>query len=187
MKKILTTVGGLELISLDKFINKISIRKTGESTYIQFNTLAAYDDSFPEGKVTSSYQRRIAPLVNNREELKISLISQLNSRNRFLGDLSDMYEDIAIDYVKDYGTPSYMVVIGNRMLLATDPADFKLFTSKEGKLAIACVNINGNVVNSVRRITEKEARDAVKIFKSRELSEEEIAKLNTELYKGELW
>lgn len=151
----------MEFVNLDQFIDKINIVPTDEDRFVPYNTLIRYsnpffkDDKF-DNEETSHYQRRTTLLVKTREELKNQLISQLSVSNRFMGDLQNLVEEIAVDSAMNYGQPTYMVNVGPRMWLAANPDDFRIY-SNNNKLAIACVAAGRNVINNILKMTEEEA------------------------------
>lgn len=160
----------LNSISLDKFIDLISVSETKETVLVPFNTLTGYSSVYvAEVKVgneyDSEYKRCVTPLVASKDGLKNSLINQAKVHDKFNMNIQELMEDMTAESVVQYGVPDYLVDVGHRMWIATTPNDFRVFENKEtGKKALACIAQGRLIINNVLKMTEQEARIVAKTY-----------------------
>ena len=155
----------IEAITFDKFLKLIPTFPTNEKDFVIFTThtdygifggSAQYEEKYKNKEIVS-YEKRLSKLVNTNEQLKMSLLTQGIFIEKEHTSLSELAEEIGVDYVMDYGDAKYLINVGPRMWIASNPKDFSISGNKNGKKALCCLHPKRLRINKIKN--KKDIKD----------------------------
>lgn len=173
MNNIMNVAGILKTITLDKFIDLLTVFGTDDPAYMTYNTLVSYGEFGPTVEITdkdanqytSTYKRRLAPLVDSKRELINSLISVIGYGHVYYSDIRTISEDMAIKHLEEYGSPDYFVKISDRVWMVASLEDFIVWENKTtGQKALGILAMNRSVAYNILKMTQKEADEMAKQY-----------------------
>ena len=167
MNNIKNVAGILKTITLDKFIDLLSVMPTDESVFVPYNARinSCSGVSFEGDEDVATYQRRISPLVESKQELINTLISNIGLGHMFYSDVRTISEDLVIRNLEGYGSPEYFVKISDRVWMVANIEDFRIWEHKTtGLKSLGVLAPSLSVAWKISKITVKEADEIAKQY-----------------------
>ena len=184
-RKIPTTFGPIELISVGKFVHLIRLREVIQrGEYFYFNTnvgnsVARTHEDGSDIEEESTYARTgIRFLSGSLEEVfKTHLVSQATYKHIFKRDLQDIIETSVVDSIEQFGNPTHLVRIFPRTWLLCNPEDFQIVFVSGRYFGLACYFRSRTLVYSIDHALESEVIDSfTKQFPDSKLDSDQILK-----------
>lgn len=165
MKQLECVFGEVQLISLDKFLDILSIKQVTDKTRRQeFNTCIGYGiaDSTKfsqEDSDVSTYERKAAFLFNGdtKSILKAALFYQARYDHMFNQSKLEILEELVVRHMTEMGETRYLVRVAPRTWMAANTGDFQILKNKHG-YGLACMAKGRTSITTINRLTIDQAR-----------------------------
>jgi len=164
-----STAGYIKLITLKQFLTleEIPVKFNSEETVL-FDTLISNGsygaNAVPEYETITevcSYERCQSKLVkgNYYDILENGLLLQTKRAIVFKKGALELFEDLCLASLIEFGESRYLVRLAPRTWLIADPQDYKIYVDeKKEKFAIANMARVRGIVHEFLRVTEDEAK-----------------------------
>lgn len=148
-----------EVVSLGEFLRRVPRLRFDDRVYA-YNTLVGYVDG-PEGD--AQYLRKAAAMVRGSES-RVALNAILSMGTHAYSwkvPIQELYESMAVEYLKRFGAGDLIVKLGSRRYTVADPGDFAFVYGKQG-VALICRAAGRLVVTEMYPVTERQAMDSAR-------------------------
>ncbi len=169
-KPIYTSAGEVRPISWKQFVELIPVDRgvvrPDDDGCIQFNTYLGYATGSPDFREVEadivgviefeSDFLRVRVKLGPKDKMLDQLMNQAKWAMTCFTSIPELCEDIHLYHIDQYGEPEYMVHVGNRMWMAANPQDFRIY-HLDGKYALACYQRARTLILNIKKVSEIES------------------------------
>jgi hypothetical protein len=159
MKNLECAFGNVELITVDRFLEMLSVRELNPKTRrFSYNTLISSPAAnwSPEGitESTSDYERKEAFLSkgDTKSILKTALFYQANFTHMYSAKKEEILENLVTNHTVEMGSTNYLVRVAPRTWMAASLTDFEVVKNRHG-FGLACLARVRTQITTVDRNT----------------------------------
>lgn len=155
--RIFTELGfSVRLLTLRQFLEMVRVSPQRVDAVL-YNTKTGHSRIRCNGSTTQYRRVAVRLLHGDRTEILSANLNCMAGHNiDFFKSPTKLFYDFITGYMKDFGTPEYLVRVGRRQWLCTNTDDFQIFECR-GRYGLACLDMGRHVIHNVDRITEADA------------------------------